>query len=229
MAKLFLLRHLKSQWNEENRFTGWVDVPVAKNQDKEAEVRAREIFKNKIDIIYSSALFRNMDTVAEILEKHSHKYPIFIHLDSGRMKNWGKFIDMSDNDVPVFVTEKLNERSYGDLQGRDKKETIRKFGEEKVKLWRRSYTVAPPEGESLKETFKRTIPFFKKNIEKKLEEGENVLVVGSHNPLRTIVKYLEKISDEEIINFEIEFGGLIEYDLDKNLEIISKKIHKISL
>ena len=222
MAKLFLLRHLKSQWNEEeNRFTGWVDIPLAEGQEESAKVLAQKIFQNKIDAIYCSRLFRNIDTAARIFE-HDNKYPIFIHLDLGKMKKWGHFKDISENDLPVFVSEKLNERYYGDLQGLNKEEMIKKYGEEKVRQWRRSYDMAPPGGESLKDVVKRVVPFYKKYIEKDLKTGKNILIVESHNSLRALVKHIEKISDNDIINFEIHFGGLIEYDLGKSLEVKNK-------
>jgi len=227
MAKLFLLRHLKSQWNQENRFTGWVDVPLAKGQEKMAKACAKIIFKNRIDVVYSSSLFRNMDTVAEILE-HEKKYPLFIHIDKSRMKDWSRFIDISNKDIPVYVTEKLNERFYGKLQGMDKQKVIKKYGEEKVRLWRRSYNIAPPVGESLKDVFKRTTPFYKKYVEPELKKGRNVLLVGSHNPLRAIVKHIEKISEKDIIDFEIAFGGLLEYDFDKKNNLVKKEIVKLA-
>jgi len=215
MAKLFLLRHLKSQWNEENRFTGWMDVPLDEKEIYKAKELADKIFQFQIDKIYTSSLFRNKDTVARIFEFGNIKYPVFIHLDGGKMQKWANFIDISENDVNVFVTEKLNERYYGELQGANKEEAIRKYGAEKIKLWRRSYNLAPPKGESLKDVYKRTVPFFKKYIEKDLKEGKNVLIVASHNSLRAIIKYLEKISDQDIINLEIDYGALLEYQVDK--------------
>ena len=99
---------------------------------------ADDIFQNKVDLIYSSPLFRNMDTVAKILECLPEKYPFFIHLDGGKMQKWGNYTDISDNDIPTYLSESLNERYYGKLQGLDKEETIKKFGEEKVRQWRRS-------------------------------------------------------------------------------------------
>ncbi len=224
MVKLFLLRHLKSQWNEEeNRFTGWVDVCLQENQQERAKMLAEKIFMNKIDTIYSSSLFRNMDTIARILE-YDKKYPIFIHLDKGKMKDWGDFVDLSQMDIPIYVSEKLNERYYGKLQGENKAEAIKKYGEEKVHLWRRSYDIAPPGGESLKDVIKRTTPFYKKYVEKDLKEQKNVLIVASHNALRAIVKHVEKISDKDIINLEIPFGGLMGYELDNSLLVKNKLI-----
>jgi 2,3-bisphosphoglycerate-dependent phosphoglycerate mutase len=118
----------------------------------------------------------------------------------------------------------LNERYYGKLQGLNKKEMMKKYGFEKVRLWRRSFEIAPPGGESLKEVVKRTAPFYKKYIEKDLRKGKNVLVVASHNPLRALIKYIEKISNEDIINVEVPFAGLIRYEFDKSLKIKKKKI-----
>ena len=174
MAKLFLLRHLKSQWNLENRFAGWTDGPLAKDSFKDAPELAREIFQNKIDVVYSSPLFRNMDTVARVFENTESKYPFFIHLCGGKMQRWGNYTDISENDVPTYLSENLNERYYGKLQGLNKDETIKKYGEGQVRLWRRSYDVAPPGGESEKNVFKRTIPFYKKYIEKDLKNGKNM-------------------------------------------------------
>ncbi len=212
MSKLILLRHIKSQWNEENRFTGWMDVPLDENETYKAKELAEKIFQYRIDKIYTSPLFRNKDTVARIFEYGNRKYPIFIHLDGGKMQKWGHFTDISQDDVPVFVSESLNERYYGKLQGENKESAGRKYGEEKLHLWRRSWRQAPPGGESLKDVYNRTVPFFKKYIEKDLKEGKNVLVVASHNFLRALVKYLENISDEEIINLEIPYAGIREYE-----------------
>lgn len=210
MAKLFLLRHFKSQWNLENRFTGWVDVPLMEGQDEKAKKMSKKIFKNKIDVIYSSPLFRNQDSVAKMLDYVS-KYPIFIHLDKGRMKRWGNFKELNKKYIPVYISENLNERYYGNLQGENKQKMMKKYGKEKVHLWRRSFRDVPPGGENLKQTYKRVVPFFKKYIEKDLKKGKNVLIVASHNPLRALVKYLEKISDKDIINLEIDYAGLIKY------------------
>jgi len=222
MAKLFLLRHLKSQWNEENRFTGWVDVPLDDNEIPKAKELADKIFKYQIDKIYTSALFRNQDTIARMFEFGNKKYPVFMYLDGGWMQKWGNFIDLSQNDVPVFVTEKLNERYYGKIQGENKDTAAKKYGQELVHLWRRSYDVAPPGGESLKDVVKRAVPFYQKYIENDLREEKNVLIVASHNSLRAIAKYIEKISDQDIINLEIPYGGIILYDFDGLLRIKNK-------
>jgi 2,3-bisphosphoglycerate-dependent phosphoglycerate mutase len=224
MPKLFLLRHLKSQWNLENRFSGWVDVPLMKDTEKRVKEITKKIFQFKIDAVYSSPLYRNQRTVGKILEFADKKYPIFVHLDKGRMKDWGNFRELNKNYIPVFLSEALNERCYGKLQGLDKKETIKKYGEKLVHLWRRSYEVVPPGGESLKDVVGRTTPFYKKYIEKDLKLGKNILVVSSHNSLRAILKYVEKTSNEDIVNVEIPFAGLVIYDLDRSLKLKKKTI-----
>jgi 2,3-bisphosphoglycerate-dependent phosphoglycerate mutase len=224
MAKLFLLRHLESQWNEEEkRFTGWVDTPLKEGQEKRARELAGKIFKEKISVIYCSSLFRNMDTVARIFE-YNKKYPIFIHEDKGKTRKWEHFKDISAYDVSVYVSDKLNERYYGKLQGINKDQAIKKYGAEKVHLWRRDYNGAPPGGESLKDVVRRVAPFYKKHIEKEIKKGDNVLVVASHNALRALIMYIEKIPKDKIIDLELPFGALIEYDFDKSLKIKGKKI-----
>ncbi|MFA5878191.1 MAG: histidine phosphatase family protein [Candidatus Staskawiczbacteria bacterium] len=225
MAKLFLLRHIKSQWNKENRFAGWSDGPLDEDEFYEAKFLADKIFKKfKIDKIYCSRLFRNMDTVARMLEYGTDKYPMFLHLDGGRMQKWGSYLDGNEAAVPVLVSERLNERYYGKLQGMNKEEAAKKYGEKTVHLWRRSYNVAPPKGESLRAVFKRVVPFYNQYIAKDLKNGKNVLVVASHNSLRTIVKNIEKIPDSKIIDLEIPYAGLFSYDFDQRLNIKTKII-----
>lgn len=223
MPKLILLRHFKSQWNLENRFAGWTDGPLCQEGKENARDIAEKLSQFTIDKIYTSPLFRNQDTVARVFECTS-KYPFFIHLDGGKMQKWGNFTDISENDVPVFVSEKLNERYYGKFQGENKEIAKQKYGENQVRLWRRSYNIAPPGGECLKAVTKRTTPFYKKYIEKDLKNGKNVLIVASHNSLRAIVKYVEKISDKDIIDLEIPYAGLIEYELDESLNLKNKRI-----
>lgn len=228
MSKLFLLRHFKSQWNFENRFTGWVDVPLMEGQDDKIKKMSKMIFKNKIDIIYSSPLFRNQNSVAKILD-YVAKYPIFIHLDKGRMERWGGFKKINKKYVPVYISENLNERYYGSLQGLYKPAVIKKYGAKKTHMWRRAFNYDPPGGgEGLDEVYRRAVPFFKKFIEKDLKKGKYVLVVASHNSLRALIKYIEKISDKEIINVEVDYGGLIKYEFDKSLKMKNKKIITIT-
>lgn len=199
MAKLFLLRHLQSQWNKENRFTGWTDVPLSKEGIESAKEVAGKLTGFRIDKVYTSPLIRNKETVSLIME------------------NLGK------KDLPIIIDKALDERNYGKLQGLNKDEVKKQYGEEQVKLWRRSWQEAPPGGESLEGVFKRTVPFFQKYIERDLRAGKNVLIVASHNSLRALVKYIEKISDKDIINLEINYGGLREYEFDESLKLKSKR------
>lgn len=189
MSKLILLRHLQSQWNKENRFTGWTDIPLSKEGIESAKEVAQKLAGFSIDKVYTSPLIRNKETVRLILE------------------------NLNKKDLPVIIDKALDERNYGDLQGLNKSEMMEKYGEAKVRLWRRSWDTAPPGGESLKDVYERAVPFFKKYIEPDLKQGKNVLVVVSHNALRAIIKYIENISDDEIINVEMPTGGMKEYEL----------------
>ncbi|MDD5144914.1 MAG: 2,3-diphosphoglycerate-dependent phosphoglycerate mutase [Candidatus Pacebacteria bacterium] len=195
MAQLILLRHLKSQWNKENRFTGWTDIPLSKEGVASAKEISEKIADFKIDKVYTSPLIRNKETVSLVL------------------KNLGQ------EDLPVFTDKALNERNYGKLQGLNKDEMKEKYGEEQVKLWRRSYNAAPPGGESLEEVVKRVVPFYKKYIKEDLKKGKNVLVVASHNSLRALIKYIENISDENIINVELPYAGIRKYEFDESLKV----------
>ena len=188
MAKLILLRHLQSQWNKENRFTGWTDVSLSEEGRSEAKKVAQKLQDLKIDQIYTSPLVRNKETALLILK------------------------ELNQENVPIITNQALNERAYGKLTGLNKDEAKKQYGEEQIRLWRRSWGQAPPEGESLKDVYDRVIPFYQEQIEKDLKQGKNILVVASHNSLRALVKYLEGISDEEIINLEIATGELKKYD-----------------
>ena len=200
MAQLILLRHGESQWNLENRFTGWVDVPLSEHGVREAESAGRKIKGLKIDCAYTSVLKRAIDTLDLALAT------------------------AGTSGIPISKNQALNERHYGDLQGLNKEETAKKFGNEKVRLWRRSYDVAPPGGESLKDAALRTLPYFKELILKDLRDGKNVLISAHGNSLRSIVMELEKLTPEEILKVEIPTGVPIVYELDSNLKILSKKI-----
>jgi len=200
MPKLLLLRHLKSQWNLENRFTGWTDVPLCEEGIKSAKETAEKLADFKIDKVYTSPLARNKETVSLVLEI------------------------LGKNNLPITIDKALDERNYGKLQGLNKDEVKEQYGEEKVHLWRRGWDATPPGGESLKDVFERTTPFYQKYIEKDLKQGKNVLVVASHNSSRAIIKYVEKIKDEDIINVEMAYAELRIYDFDDSLKLKSKKI-----
>jgi 2,3-bisphosphoglycerate-dependent phosphoglycerate mutase len=223
MSTLLLLRHFQSQWNLENRFTGWVDVPLSREGIGQVDKVAQKLSQIKINAIYTSPLIRNQDTILRIFEHLVEKYPIFIHFE-GKMKEWGNFHEINKDYFPVYVSERLNERYYGDLQGLNKDMMIKKYGQEKVHLWRRSFDVKPPKGESLKETLKRTTPLYTKYIQKDLKKGKTILVVASHNSLRSLVKHIEKIPDQEISNIEMLPGTLTKYEFDTNLKLKNKEI-----
>ena len=199
MPYLILLRHGESQWNLENRFTGWVDVDLSPKGEKEAEEAGKKIKNLPIDKAYSSVLKRANRTL-EIALKAADK-----------------------NAIPVIKDQALNERHYGDLQGLNKLETAKKFGEEQVKIWRRSYDVAPPGGESLKDTAERTLPYFRSRVLEDLKKGVNVIVAAHGNSLRSIVMDLDKLSKEEVLKLEMPTGVPIVYEFDRGLKILSKK------
>lgn len=140
------------------------------------------------------------------------------------MKDWGKFHEINKDYFPVYVSERLNERYYGDLQGLNKEMMMKKYGKEKVQLWRRSFDVKPPQGESLKETMKRTLPLYTHYIEKDLKKGKTILIVASHNSLRSLVKHIEKVPDQEISNIEMLPGTLTRYEFDSKLKLKNKEI-----
>lgn len=226
MAKLFLLRHLKSQWNLENRFAGWVDNPLSKEAHGDAKAIADKlinVYRLNVDVAYTSPLIRNKETILRIFDHIVDKYPIFLHLDGGKMQKWGNFTDISQSDVPVYVSETLNERYYGKLQGLNKNEIIKKYGVEEIHLERRGFLNKPPGGESLKDVYNRAVPFFKKYVNGDLAYGRNVLVVASHNSLRALVKYIESISDKGIADVELPFGALLSYDFNEKLMLTSRK------
>jgi 2,3-bisphosphoglycerate-dependent phosphoglycerate mutase len=201
MAFLTLLRHGESQWNLENRFTGWVDVDLSPKGEAEAE-RAGDVLRNvPIDVLYTSVLQRAIRTAQ-------------IALDTAERVN-----------VPTFRDAALNERHYGDLQGLNKAETAQKFGSDQVHIWRRSYDVAPPGGESLKDTRERVLPYFETVIAPRLRDGENVLVVAHGNSLRSLIMHIEQLSPDEILQVEIPTGVPITYELDKDLHIVHKTVH----
>jgi 2,3-bisphosphoglycerate-dependent phosphoglycerate mutase len=191
MNYLILLRHGQSQWNLENRFTGWVDVDLSPKGEEEAR-HAGELLKKlnvPVDYLFTSVLKRAIRT-AEIA------------------------CQIANIQVPMEKDQALNERHYGDLQGLNKAETASKFGEEQVHIWRRSYDVAPPNGESLKDTAERVWPYYDARIEPLLREGKNVLVVAHGNSLRALVMKLDTLTPEEIVKVEIPTGIPLVYEFE---------------
>jgi len=189
---LIMFRHGQSVWNLENRFTGWVDVGLSEKGIQEAKAAGQKLKGYRFDVAFASALIRAQDTLTIALQEAKHLY------------------------IPTFYSEALNERMYGDLQGLNKAEVAKKFGDEQVRIWRRSYDVAPPNGESLKDTRDRVVPYFEKKIRPYLQAGKNVVISAHGNSLRALIMYLEKMTPEQILQFEIGTGCPRLYLFDKN-------------
>ena len=199
MAKLVIVRHGQSQWNLENRFTGWIDIDLSPAGEEEALKAGEKLGNYKFDEAFTSDLIRAQRTLDIILKEINQK------------------------DIPVSKDKALNERMYGDLQGMNKDECRKKFGDDQVKIWRRSYDTPPPNGESLKDTADRVLPYYKKYIEPELRKGKDILISAHGNSLRALIMYLEKMSSEEILRTEIPTGNPREYIFDENLNVISAK------
>ncbi|MCT4542937.1 MAG: 2,3-diphosphoglycerate-dependent phosphoglycerate mutase [Vallitalea sp.] len=223
--ELVIVRHGESLWNKENKFTGWTDVDLSSKGITEAE-QAGEILKNggyKFDIAYTSYLKRAVRTLNIILNQMD------LH--------W----------IPVVKSWRLNERHYGALQGLNKSETAKKYGDEQVKLWRRSYDILPPLltkndsrcckyelqyeniseedmplGESLEYTVNRVIPYWEERIYPLLKEDKKVIIVAHGNSLRALIKHIENLSNEEILELNIPTGIPLVYKLDKEMNILDK-------
>ena len=199
MNKLILLRHGQSQWNLENRFTGWKNVPLTEKGETEAK-KAGELIKKHniyIDRVFSSVLERANRT-AEIA---------IIHAALNNL--------IENNKLIMTCSEKLNERDYGDLVGLNKQETADKFGKDQVHIWRRSYDTPPPNGESLKDVVERVSPYFKENIKPLIDKGENVLIAAHGNSLRAMMIELGMYKSEEISNIELPTGSPLCINLDQ--------------
>ncbi|MBV8327371.1 2,3-bisphosphoglycerate-dependent phosphoglycerate mutase [Chryseobacterium sp.] len=194
MTKLFLVRHGQSQWNLENRFTGWKDIDLTDLGREEARNAGISLRGEQIDIAFTSTLIRAQHTLDIILEQ------------------------IGEPNIPVIKDKALNERSYGDLEGLNKAETAKQYGDEQVHIWRRSYDVAPPGGESLKDTYDRVIPYFEEKINPLLKDGENILIVAHGNSLRALVMYLEHLSPEEILQKEIATGDPLIYTYERQFK-----------
>ena len=219
MIKLVLVRHGQSVWNLENKFTGWTDVGLSDNGVKEA-IEAGIALKNNgftFDIAYTSVLKRANDTLLLILD------------------------ELNEHNIEIKKSWRLNERHYGALQGLNKEETALKYGDEQVHTWRRSYDVKPPSltddderytsmldkypeylphTECLKDTIERVIPYWESDIKKSLLDNKKVMIVAHGNSLRGLIKYLDNVSDQDIVNLEIPTGNPLVYELDDNLKPI---------
>ncbi len=199
MATLVLIRHGQSLWNLENRFTGWVDVPLTGQGRDEARRAGERIRDIKFDVAYTSALSRAQETLELVLQ-------------------------MVGQRPPVIRDPALNERHYGDLQGLNKADTAARHGEAQVKIWRRSFDVAPPNGESLEMTAQRTLPFFERAIAGDLRQGKNVLVVAHGNSNRSIVMKLDGLTREQILELNLETGVPLIYEISKEGAVISRQV-----
>jgi 2,3-bisphosphoglycerate-dependent phosphoglycerate mutase len=195
MALLIIVRHGQSAWNLENRFTGEVDIDLTADGELEAKKAGVLLKKYVFRRAYTSVLKRAVRTLEIILDQNNQK------------------------DLPVVKTAALNERNYGDLQGLNKKETEQKYGAQQVLLWRRSFDVVPPNGESLKNTYDRVVPYYQMNVEPKLRNGENILIVAHGNSLRALMMFLEKIAPEDIVNVTLATGAPRAYALDSKLMV----------
>ena len=189
MSDLLLLRHGQSQWNLENRFTGWVDVPLSARGEQEARAAGEKLHGRRIDKLYISTLGRARETAR-------------IALEAAGM-----------GPLPTESDQALNERMYGDLQGLNKTEAAVRFGKEQVRIWRRSYDVRPPGGESLADTAARVIPYYESHILPTLRAGMNVLVAAHGNSLRALVMHLDGLTREQVLELEIPTGAPLLYEI----------------
>jgi 2,3-bisphosphoglycerate-dependent phosphoglycerate mutase len=229
MAKLILIRHGQSIWNSANKFTGWVDVPLSHQGLQEAEKAAQKLKPYPIDVCFTSLLIRAIQTALVCLVESdmvaNGKSPVIHHnADDPDWHGWDRHEGDPSIEIPVFTTQALDERYYGDLQGLNKAETAAKFGAEQVRLWRRSYSVRPPGGESLEDTVARTVPFYKERILTHLKQGDHVLVAAHGNSLRSIIMELEHLSEEAIPLVELATGVPLIYEIDAEGSVISKEV-----
>jgi len=204
MGKLVLVRHGQSQWNLENRFTGWTDVLLTEKGRNEARRGDETIQEICFDQAFTSDLKRAQETLKIILETTNQA------------------------DIAVERDKALNERHYGELQGLNKTETAEKYGKEQVHLWRRSYDIAPPGGESLKDTAARTLPYFTAKILPLVISGKNILVAAHGNSLRSIVMQLDRLTEDQVTKLELATGTPIVYDIDEKGAITHKSVKQLS-
>lgn len=211
---LILLRHGQSEWNKLNLFTGWVDIPLSP-QGVEESYRSGALIKNiPIDVIFTSSLMRaQMTAMLAMIGHSSGKVPVVQHPHQGKIEKWGKIYghEAQENIIPVYTAWELNERMYGELQGLNKAETIEKFGAEQVKIWRRSYDVPPPNGESLQMTAARSIPYFRDKVVPYIKQGKNVFISAHGNSLRSIIMDLDGLTKEQVLELELPTGVPVFY------------------
>jgi 2,3-bisphosphoglycerate-dependent phosphoglycerate mutase len=214
-SKLILMRHGESQWNLANIFTGWVDIPLSSKGIEEALKGGDRIKNEPIDIIFTSTLIRAQMTAMLAMTRHaSGKVPMILHPGQGKLEEWAKIYSQKtiEMTIPVICAWELNERMYGELQGLNKAELADHYGAEQIQIWRRSFDVAPPNGESLKMTSERSIPYFENTIVPYLAKGDNVFISAHGNSLRSIIMDLDHLSAEQVVKLELATGEPIIYE-----------------
>jgi len=202
MSALILVRHGQSEWNEKNLFTGWKDPDLTSKGEEEAKEAGKSLnnLDIKYDLMFTSILLRAKRTAQIILN------------------------ELNQRDIKIIKDKALNERDYGNLSGLNKDEAREKWGEEKVYKWRRSYNTPPPDGESLKDTAERVLPYYRNKILPHVNEGKNIIVAAHGNSLRALVMELDNLSPKEIVKLEIPTGIPIFYEISSSGSIESKKI-----
>lgn len=225
MPLLTLIRHGQSIWNQQNRFTGWIDVSLSDIGIKEAQNAAAMLAEQHFDLAFTSELLRAQDTLYEILRHNSHCNQ-YVRIHDAGSEWYEHFVptQIDTSELKIYVSQKLNERFYGDLQGLNKDKAIQQFGAEQVHIWRRSYDMAPPNGESLAMTADRAIAYYQSHILPSLQQGKNVLVCAHGNSLRAIIMFIEKMTEVEIEGYELKTGCPHIYEFDAQMAILNKNI-----
>lgn len=199
MGRIVLLRHGESQWNLENRFTGWVDVPLSPKGEEEARIAGQKLRSYRFDRAFTSVLMRAKETLRIVLET------------------------IGQTSIPIEKDQALNERMYGDLQGMNKAETAKQYGEQQVKIWRRSYDIRPPGGESLKDTAERVLPYYERRIQPFVARGETIIIAAHGNSLRALVMHFDQLSKEEVLELNIPTGAPLAYDIGEDGKLLNHR------
>lgn len=217
MGHLILVRHGEPGLKPGDRLSGWIDIPLSSKGIEEALECAKALENIEIDLAFASNLVRTQETLFIILSGQK-KTGIFVHertesKESSEKLEWYSYPEkLGENLIPIYTTPALNERYYGKLQGRKKQKMEEKYGAEQVSRWRWNFEQGPPEGESLKAVYERAVPYFQKKIMPTLKDGKNVLICAHQSSLRTLVKYIESISDEDIREVRFSTGELAIYN-----------------
>jgi len=199
MGQIVLLRHGESQWNLENRFTGWVDVPLSAKGEEEARAAGGKLQSYRFDRAFTSVLMRANETLRIVLEA------------------------IGQASIPIEKDQALNERMYGDLQGLNKSETAKQYGEQQVKIWRRSYDIRPPGGESLKDTAERVLPYYERRIKPSVVAGDTIIIAAHGNSLRALVMHLDQLSKEQVLELNIPTGAPLVYNIGEGGKVLDHR------